>query len=310
MICCPSHLIKQSPASGLFRFLGSALLHAVPINRLPEIVQVLALAVQAKVVNVGVLPGADTKHRCDACASRWNLGNILAVSAVGSECTKRGGGRLVLLVRGSRRGVGVNALLAVAGFGERSAGGVSREDAPRALAASALDILAPDEPDETRGEHGGGGVQESCAEGVDGAESLDQTLLEQVVAIQRRGFGAQSLEEKVVVEGHAGVVEDRGALRVARVLEEQRLVVHPLVGLTGQQFIQLLHHHVLVGCPSQADTGLAEQAGDTVLLEVFVVDQLGNGARLCVATEGLRECTALQLLRDGFAGCARRGTGL
>lgn len=257
-----------------------------------------------------MLPGANAQHGRNASSSRRDLRSFFSELAVRAESSKRVGG-LVLVVRGGRRVVGVNALLAVACLRERSASSVGGQDAPGALAACglrALGVLAPDEPDEAGCEHGGGGVEEGGAQGVDGAESLDQALLEKVVATELHGRSAEGLEEEVVVPGHAGVVEDGGVFRVARVLEQQGLDVCVLVGLAGEELLELLQHHLLVGCPTQAVTCVAEQAGHAVLLELFRVDQVG--CRADIAAEGAGEGAVLCLLGDCFAGYARRCAGL
>lgn len=303
-------LTKQRPASGILRFLGRALLHAVPIDGLPPVVQVLALSSQAKVVNEGVLPGANAQHGRNTGASGRDLRGFLAKLAVRAE-RAQGVGGLVLIVGRGRRIVSIDALLAVASFRERSSSGVGSEDAPGALGAGglrALGVFAPDKPDEARSEHGGGGIEEGGAQGVDGAESLDERLLEEVVARQLQRLGAETLVEEVVVESHAGVVEDGGVLGVTRVFQQQGLDVCVLVGLAGEELIELLQHNFLVGCPSQLVADVAEEAGHAVLLELLLVDQFGRGTH--IAAEGAGEGAVLCLLGDCFAVYARRCSGL
>lgn len=222
--------MQAGPHGLRLRLLRHALLHAVPVDRVPPVGEVLALAGQAEVVDVRVLPGADAQDGDGGGAAGRDLGRLAGGGAGAAEGAD---GVLVGAVGLGRVVVGVDALLAVAGLGEGRAGGVGGQDAVAALLAAG-DVGQVDEPDVARAEHGGRGVEHGGAQGVDGAEGADQPVLDVLVAVERLRVGRHALVEEVVVPRRAGVVEDGGVLRVARVLEHQVLDVLLLVRLAGQ----------------------------------------------------------------------------
>ena len=75
------------------------------------------------------------------------------------------------------------------------------------------------------------------------------------------------MEEEVVVERHARVVEETRVHRVARELDRQRLRVCAFRRLARRQLVQLPHHHALILRPGERVPLRTEEAGDTVFFE-------------------------------------------
>lgn len=107
-------------------------------------------------------------------------------------------------------GVHVDGLAAVVGLGVGRAGEVCRQQAEDVPARRGLGL---DEPDEARAEHGEGRDEELTLKRLDAAKVLLERLAQQLWHLD--GLRGQTVEEKVVVVRHAGVVEGRGVEGIA-----------------------------------------------------------------------------------------------
>lgn len=193
----------------------------IPVNLVPPSFEELPLSFDTIIVQPHVLPSVHTHQRHHIYTAQWLLWSLVLLGRV-----SKGANRVQRLVRIGVVGVEVLRLPPVVGSGQRRAGEVGGEDSE----VAELGVVGLYQPDEAWAEHGIGGVQESLLQGIEGREVASYLSCE-----VGRGLGchvgitADTTEEEVVVEGHAGNVEEICPGGVAGELDDERLGVLILV---------------------------------------------------------------------------------
>lgn len=275
---------------GCPRLVGHIGFHSIPINCFPPVAQILPLSIDGIIAQIRMLPRANAQYWRNARTSWGNPRLVLAGVGVCTKSTRRVvdelrlAGKVAVLVGGLVLVVHVHALLSEAGFGVRRTGEVGGENSPAAGAvgccttgaARRVDIAGPHEPDVAWAEHGGGRVKHCRAQIFDAAECAEEGVLEEQAILKLDRVCGEAREEKVVVLGGRGVVEQRGVHGIASEHDDKIFRGKVFDVGAGDEFVQFAYQALLILGPADSVTIDGPQAPDTFLREGIIVVEFGD----------------------------------